>query len=145
MQTTEGDAITSMKVRCICLGYFYLKRTHFCIFVQVVGMIMHVLLTGFSLCRGGSRRRNAWERLGRLREGQRGPFHPSKEFHKVWMPSNRVHELLQEVCRGSTGCFRHFYRKSRISTGSSVIPTGCSIIGFQVVGEWKGLHGCLWR
>jgi len=46
------------------------------------------------------------------------------------MPSNRVYELLQEVCRGSTGCFRHFYRKFRSSTG-------CSIIGFQVVGEWK--------
>jgi len=61
--------------------------------------------------------RNAWERLGRLREGLRGPLHPSRESHKVWLPRNHVYELLLEVCRGSTRCFRNFYRKFRISIG----------------------------
>ena len=65
MQTTERDAITSRKVRCMCLDYFYLKRTYFCIFVQVVGIIMHVLLTGSLLCKGRSR----GEMLGRGQEG----------------------------------------------------------------------------
>ena len=65
MQATERDAITSMKVRCMCLDYVYLKRKHFCIFVQVVGIIMHVLLTGSLLCRGRSR----GEMLGRGWEG----------------------------------------------------------------------------
>ena len=55
MQTTKRDAITSMKVKYMCLDYLYLKKTFFCIFVQVVGSIMHVLLTGFLLCRGRSR------------------------------------------------------------------------------------------
>ena len=65
MQTTKRDAITSMKVKYMCLGYLYLKKTYFCIFVQVVGIIMHVLLTGSLLCRGRSRR----EMLGRGQEG----------------------------------------------------------------------------
>ena len=49
----------------MCLDYFDLKRTYFCIFVQVVGIIMHVLLTGSLLCRGRSR----GEMLGRGQEG----------------------------------------------------------------------------
>ena len=73
MQTNERDDITSRKVRCMCLYYFDLKRTYFCIFVQVVGIIMHVLLTGSLLCRGRSKGGNAWKRSGRLREGPRSP------------------------------------------------------------------------
>jgi len=75
---------------------------------------MHVLLTSVPLCRDGSRDEMLWERLGWYREGLRDPWNPFREFHKVWMPCNRVYELLQEVCRG-------FYRKFRISTGCSVI------------------------
>ena len=33
MQTTERDAITSMKVKYMCLDYLYLKKTSFCIFL----------------------------------------------------------------------------------------------------------------
>jgi len=75
-------------------------------------IVMHVLLTSFPLCRDGSRGEMLWERLGRLREGLGDPWHPFREFHKVWMPCNRIYGLLQEVCRG-------FYRKFRSSTGSS--------------------------
>ena len=65
MKTTQRDAITSRKLRCMCLDYFDLKRTYFFIFVQVVGIIMHVLLTASLLCRGRSR----GEMLGRGQEG----------------------------------------------------------------------------
>ena len=76
MQTTERDAITSMKVKCMCLDYLYLKKTSFCIFVQVVGIIMHVLLTGFLLCRGGSRRRKCLEKVGKVQRGSKGSLTP---------------------------------------------------------------------
>jgi len=44
--------------------------------------------------------------------------------------------------------FASFYRKSAgvlqdvsgISTGSSEISTGCSKIGFWMMGEWKRMH-----
>ena len=65
MKNTERVVITSRKVRCMCLDYFDMKRTYFCIFFQVVGIIMHVLLTGSLLCRGRSR----GEMLGRGQEG----------------------------------------------------------------------------
>jgi len=91
-------------------------------------IIMPELLTSFPLCRNGSRDEMLWERVGRLREGLRDPWHSFREFHKVWMLCNRVYGLLQEVCRG-------FYRKFRTSTGSSVIHTGSSKTRFQVVGE----------
>jgi len=75
-------------------------------------IIMHELLTSFPLCRNGSRDEMLWERVGRLREGLRDPWHSFREFHKVWMLCNRVYGLLQEVCRG-------FYKKFGSSTGSS--------------------------
>jgi len=65
MKTTERDAITSIKVKYMCLDYLYLRKISFCIFVQVVGIIMHVLLTGYLLCRGRSR----GEMLGKGWEG----------------------------------------------------------------------------
>jgi len=77
-------------------------------------IIMHELLTSFPLCRNGSRDEMLWERVGRLREGLRDPWHSFREFHKVWILCNRVYGLLQEVCRG-------FYRKFGSSTGSSEV------------------------
>lgn len=41
---------------------------------------------------------------------------------------NLVCKLLQEVCRGSTGCFRNFYRMFRIATR-------CFESGFWRMGE----------
>jgi len=84
--------------------------------------------------------RNAWERLERLREGLRGPLHPSIESHKVWLPRNHVYELLQEVCRGFTGCFRNFYRKFRSSTGSLEVLQDVSQLDFWMMGKWERMH-----
>jgi hypothetical protein len=61
-------------------------------------------------------------KVGKVREGPKGSL---ASFHRVSQSSgcscNRVYELLQEVCRGSTGC--------------SVISTGCSVILLQDVYE----------
>ena len=70
---SRNDAITSRKVKCMCLSYHYLKKKSFCIFDYVVEIIMHVLLTSFPLCRDGSRDEILWERLGWYIEGLRGP------------------------------------------------------------------------
>ena len=51
------------------------------------------------------------EEVGRV---QRGPKGSLKPFQRVWLSRNLIRELLQEICRGSTGC-------SRISTGCSII------------------------
>ena len=63
------------------------------------------------------------EQAGKVQRGSKGFLTPFHRVSQSLAAKNRVYELLQEVCRGSTGCFR-------ISTGCSVIPTGCSTIGF---------------
>ena len=64
------------------------------------------------LCRWDGEGRKAWDRLGRLGEVPMDPWHSSTEVSHVKKLSNRVNDLLQDVCRGFYRKLRVFYRMS---------------------------------
>ena len=78
--------------------------------------------------------RKAWEKSGGLSKVPGDPSHDSIELRNVQVLGNRVCRLLQDVCRGS-------YRKLRISTGSLLTFTGCSVVGVLGDGGVKELYG----
>ena len=100
------------------------EKKHLFVFLSKLAELLCMCFNCFLLCKGGLAKGNDCRRLGRLEECLRGPYHPSREFHIVWLSRNRFRELLREVCRGSTGC--------------SVLSTRCSKMGFwRVDGERK--------
>ena len=64
------------------------------------------------MCRLDGEGRKAWDRLGRLGEVPMDPWHSSTEVFHVQKLSNRVKDLLQDVCRGFYRKLRVFYRMS---------------------------------
>lgn len=60
-----------------------------------------LVLTRVWLCRWDGEGRKAWDRLGRLGEVPRDPWHPSTEVPRIQMLSNRESGLLQDGCGGS--------------------------------------------
>ena len=60
----------------------------------------------------GWRRKESVGQVGRLSEVPMDPWHPSTEVPHMQELSNRVKDLLQDVCRGFYRKLRVFYRMS---------------------------------
>jgi len=110
--TSTNAATTSNKWKCMNLNYWHYKGHVFILFHYVGGVIVFCLLIRVWLCRLDGEGKKAWDRLGRLGEVPMNPWHPSTEASHVQKLSNRVKDLLQDVCRGFYRKLRVFYRMS---------------------------------